>query len=63
MVDEMELLEQAVASGFGIAHNEKYARQRASERARRHKPAQKFGTAADAFAQIARDFPGNVREH
>lgn len=64
MKDETEQLEYAVASGFGIAHSEKYARQRASERARGRPQKQKqFKSAAEAFAQIARDFPSNTKEH
>ncbi len=50
----------AVQAGTVAAHDPKVAQRLASERARRYAPVQRFSSSADAFAQIARDFPDNV---
>jgi hypothetical protein len=59
----MDRMEVAVYSGTAMLHDKEFFRRRQAERARRHAPARKFKSAADAFAQIARDFPNNVKTH
>ncbi len=53
-------MEFAVHSGTVAAHNKDYARKRSSELSRKHARTQRFGSAHDAFAQMARDFPQHV---